>query len=217
MDSTEEQAADSLEQQKAEVSWKPIAYAGASFRTHRLVESASGLRYRPQPTSFLLPMIGVLLSGACFVYMISLYAAGGPDAPKLYAFLLPIVFLAACAWRYYQLFNEVNDFNLTERYYFYGLSTQRSLQDPENYCPFDNIIAIQLLAEYVKPGNDQDSFEERRKRKNYTSYELNLVLKNGNRMNVVDHGSLEKLKIEARIIATHLDVPLWVQENIERI
>jgi hypothetical protein len=43
----------------------------------------------------------------------------------------------------------------------------------------------------------------------YTSYELNLVLEDSRRINLVDHGNRKKLIADAQIVAEFLGVPLW--------
>jgi hypothetical protein len=43
----------------------------------------------------------------------------------------------------------------------------------------------------------------------YYSYELNLVLDDGSRINVVDHGNLERLRSDANALSQFLDKPVW--------
>ena len=43
----------------------------------------------------------------------------------------------------------------------------------------------------------------------YYSYELNLVLEDGARLNVVDHGDLKALQADAEILSEYLQVPVW--------
>jgi hypothetical protein len=43
----------------------------------------------------------------------------------------------------------------------------------------------------------------------YHSYELNLVLNDGSRINVVDHGNLERLRSDASTLSRFLDKPVW--------
>ena len=43
----------------------------------------------------------------------------------------------------------------------------------------------------------------------YYSYELNLVLKDGTRLNVVDHGGKSLLNANAETLAQFLNVPVW--------
>ena len=62
----------------------------------------------------------------------------------------------------------------------------------------ENIRAIQLIREYVR-GN----------RNSYYSYELNLVCSSGDRINIVDHGSLRAIREDAEILANYLSLPVW--------
>ena len=57
---------------------------------------------------------------------------------------------------------------------------------------------MQLVSEYCR-GN----------KSSFYSYELNLVLANGRRINVVDHGNIESLQKDARTLAAFLDIPVW--------
>ena len=41
------------------------------------------------------------------------------------------------------------------------------------------------------------------------SYELNLVLEAGKRINVIDHGNLDRLREDADTLAAFLDKPIW--------
>jgi hypothetical protein len=71
----------------------------------------------------------------------------------------------------------------------------------------EDIHALQLVSEwvyYVKAkatGNATVS--------SYDSFELNLVLKNAKRINVVDHAGRSELRRNARTLAEFLDKPLW--------
>ncbi|MBN2652283.1 MAG: hypothetical protein JXR63_07865, partial [Spirochaetales bacterium] len=56
----------------------------------------------------------------------------------------------------------------------------------KNFAYLDDIHALQLISEYCR--SDKSS---------YYSYELNLVLENGQRINVVDHGNKVKLRTDA--------------------
>ena len=58
--------------------------------------------------------------------------------------------------------------------------------------------ALQLLSEHVS-GNDSS----------YYSYELNLVLEDGRRLSVVDHGDCEQLREDAQLLSQLLGKPVW--------
>ena len=64
--------------------------------------------------------------------------------------------------------------------------------------PLSEIHALQLLTERVR--GDKSS---------YDSHELNLVLRDGRRLNVVDHGDLDRLRRDAGRLASLLGKPVW--------
>ncbi|RWX50781.1 hypothetical protein VU01_12641, partial [Candidatus Electrothrix marina] len=43
----------------------------------------------------------------------------------------------------------------------------------------------------------------------YCSYEINLVLQDGSRINVVDHGKKNRIREDAHALAEFLGKPLW--------
>ncbi|HVH98624.1 MAG TPA: hypothetical protein VM869_07935, partial [Enhygromyxa sp.] len=49
----------------------------------------------------------------------------------------------------------------------------------------------------------------------FTAYELNLVLDDGRRVNVLDHGNLEQLHDHAKQLAAFLRVPLWIEPKLQ--
>ena len=60
------------------------------------------------------------------------------------------------------------------------------------------IHALQLIAEYCSG-----------QKSSYYSYELNLVLEDGERVNVVDHGKLNKIREDANTLSNFLGKPVW--------
>ncbi len=64
--------------------------------------------------------------------------------------------------------------------------------------PLSRIHALQLIAERCHGKNQS-----------YYSYELNLVLDDGQRINVVDHGNCNALREDARALAAFLGKPVW--------
>jgi len=69
----------------------------------------------------------------------------------------------------------------------------------KNSWPFSAVHALQLFGHYV-------SGDEGR---GYTSYQLNLVMKDRSRVNLVDHGNLDGVREDAQKLARHLGVKLW--------
>ena len=68
----------------------------------------------------------------------------------------------------------------------------------ENYTALDRVHALQIISELCSGKNST-----------YYSYELNLVLEDGERINVADHGKLDKLRADAVALSQFLGKPLW--------
>ena len=80
---------------------------------------------------------------------------------------------------------------------FYGDAQQCRLGD--RTIAFAEVHAVQVLEELVSGGDSAD----------YSSYELNLVLRDGERVNVADHGDYNRVRNDAGTIATMMRCPLW--------
>ena len=63
----------------------------------------------------------------------------------------------------------------------------------------EEIHGLQIVKELVHAKNS------------YTSFELNLVLNNNERINVIDHGNLRRVKEDAQKLGLFLGVPVWDQ------
>ena len=77
----------------------------------------------------------------------------------------------------------------------------RAFTKADKSCPLDQIHAVQLVWKRVRCGHDP-------KRK-YRSYEINLVLKDGSRLYVVDYGTGVGVRKNAAKLGEFLDVPVW--------
>ena len=68
----------------------------------------------------------------------------------------------------------------------------------KHYAKLEKIHALQLISGHVTGG-----------RSSFHSYELNLVLDNGKRINVVDHSHQDKLREDAGTLSVFLEKPVW--------
>ncbi|MCK5684435.1 hypothetical protein KAJ27_09950 [bacterium] len=67
-----------------------------------------------------------------------------------------------------------------------------------NRVLLDDIHAFQLITKHYQGNNVS-----------YLCYEFNLVLQNGNRINVVNHGNLQAIKNELLELSSFLNKPIW--------
>ncbi|MCI5139081.1 MAG: hypothetical protein D3922_11850 [Candidatus Electrothrix sp. AR1] len=71
-------------------------------------------------------------------------------------------------------------------------------RDRKDCARLGEIHALKLIAERIS-GKDRS----------YYSYEINLVMKDGSRIQVVDHGDKNKVQEDAKALAEFLGKPLW--------
>lgn len=176
--------------------WGPANLGGSNFRTRRLVSTGSlRLEYRATPSAlafyslFIFVAVGVGLSllgrgpsGRPVLVPLGIATALGVlGMAALYVGAAPIVFDKA-----------IGSFS---KLWVAPFERQVALGVPTD---LKDIHALQLIPEYVT--EDETSFY---------SFELNVVLRDGKRLNIVDHSGLETLREEARELAAFLRKPLW--------
>lgn len=70
--------------------------------------------------------------------------------------------------------------------------------ESSDWCKLEEIAGIQIISEQI--GWEKFDME---------SYELNLVLQDSRRLNVVDHGNLRQVQADAMRLSKFLQVPVW--------
>lgn len=187
--------------------WHPLAGGGANFQTHRL-DSANPdlLVFRCTKGAYwfagifcFFGLLGMVIPGAIFV-------TGGMQewTLLLFAVLFGGIFLGVGALLlYFMTMPRVFDT-------FYGVyyKGRKKPQDSmtlgtvqnrkKGPVPLNEVKAVQVIRERVTSKNSS-----------YYSYELNLVLADASRINVIDHGKLAAVIEDAETLATALGVPLW--------
>lgn len=117
--------------------------------------------------------------------------------------IFSFIFLAPAWIVFYFLYRSyIFDF---QNGYFYDTRLAKKLFEllhQEKYknkiIPISEIHALQIISERV-PG----------KNTSYTSYELNMVLKDSRRVNVIDHGNIEEIRKNADELASKLWVKIY--------
>lgn len=184
--------------------WTPARGGGASFRTHKLVEvNSDRLEFRASMGAklfylfFLLAGVGVLIA-----FSASKFSSGGLslDMDTIMPMLIGLVFAIVGACLLYFGTAPVV-FDRRRGFFWKGRKSPGEVIDYrtlQHCAELEKIHALQLISEYCR-GN----------RSSYHSYELNLVLEDGKRINVVDHGDQNKLREDAGNISAFLEKPVW--------
>lgn len=184
--------------------WTPLKGGGTNFRTHQLVQmNYNRIEFKAT--------LGAKFFAALFMTVgVAIPAWIGYDTYQktgilfqreiLFTVLFGLLFFGIGALLFYSFAKPVI-FDKTKGMYWKGWKPpQRYLSKMENKnsSRISDIHALQLISEFVR--SDKSS---------YFSYELNLVLRDGTRLNVVDHGKADKLREDAKLLADFLGVPVW--------
>ena len=194
---------------KLKVDKSPLKSGGASFKTNVLIqESSSKLLYKPSIGvalfNFLFLAIGL---GVLFFGLYPLFNNGFDFASvEWFLILFGLIFATAGGFMFYFFYMpRVFDKQLGVFYKAYKPAIHnRKTKASKTQIPLKSIVAIQLIGEHVK--SDKGS---------YKSFELNLVLEDGSRKNVVDHGNLKSIIDDAHVLSDFLRVPIWHAGSIE--
>ncbi|WP_417911612.1 hypothetical protein [Candidatus Electronema sp. TJ] len=175
--------------------WNPLKSGGSNFRTHKLVSTQRD-RMEFRITA------GMLLFALAFFLVGVGAAAGTLLSADLYLplGLFGLIFLAIGGGLLYFSAKPIV-FDKRKGFFWKGWKSPDDVTDLHSIkccARLGEIHALQLIAEQIK--DDGSS---------YSSYELNLVLKDASRINVVDHGSKERIREDAAALAAFLGRPLW--------
>ena len=185
-----------------QVEWTPAKGGGTNIRTHKLVEkSPMRMAFRPTASALFFYLIFLFAGlGVSVGITTSAIAKGNVKAELLFPIGIGFVFIIIGSCLTYFGTNPIV-FDLQNGYFWKGRKDPERVFDINKikHCVrLKEIHALQILSEYCS-GN----------KSSYYSYELNLVLEDGTRLNVGDHGNLKKLREDAEKLAHFLNKPVW--------
>jgi hypothetical protein len=181
----------------AKVSWDPAVGGGANFRTHKLKVTPARISVERSK--------GMIVFGGLFVLLGLAPAAIGVSMAMDGDWLGAVICIL-----FGGVFSAVGGFSLSGKnlltfdrvrgvYFRGGAYVAHPRPDRQRQGKLSDIHALQLISETVS-GSKGGSF---------TSYELNVVFEDGERMNVMDHGDGAQIEASAKQLATFLSVPVW--------
>jgi SpoVK/Ycf46/Vps4 family AAA+-type ATPase len=186
------------------VKWRPLRPGGASFKTHKIQLSTHKLivakvgGFRLFQLAFLLPGALAIIVGIYRLLFLAHFGGG----------VMMLIFGAIFAGGGWLLTNDdrKTTFDKSAGVYYQGSAYQRSnLTSKAVQGHLMDVHALQLLDEQVTSTDSDNRASE------YISYELNLVLKNGKRVSVMDHGDEKEIKRSAKQLSEFLSVPVWTK------
>jgi len=188
----------------AQTEWIPAKGGGANFRTHKLVViNPYRLEFQASLGAKLFYIAFIVIGMAVFIAFLSSRISSGTltfDMETIMPLFIGLVFACAGGCLFYFGTAPVV-FDKRDSYFWKGRKSPNAVFDKstiKKFARFGDIHALQLISEYCR-GN----------KSSYYSYELNLVLKSNRRINVVDHGSRDKIREQAATLSRFLSKPVW--------
>ncbi|MDH5737909.1 MAG: hypothetical protein OEZ23_06330 [Gammaproteobacteria bacterium] len=202
--------ADTDDPLASSIGWDPVNSGGANFKT-QVLEKVSPQLLRIKPTLgarifslvFILPGLGGLVIGVPYQLF------QGMIWEALFFVVWGGLFAGAGFVMWHQ-FSKGYVFDRKSGYYFQGKQKKPGRQSrsaggvsSEKQGRLADIHALQILTERVSSHSSKGGSSS------YHSYEINLVLGSGKRVNIMDHGKESAIEDNARELAGFLDVPVW--------
>ena len=173
-------------------SWDPLVSGGWNFCTHRLSQNNGKMIIKVSPAAHLFCYF--CIGFGLFVSRLMAWIIDEPSTvisgnmPTWMVPILPLVFSVFGGGLLWWLYRKNVFFDKKK-----GIYTCQGKS-----LPLDEIHAIQLIDEYCA-GHER----------NYWSYEMNLILKTGERFDVTDHASLRAIRVDGKKLAEYLGIPVW--------
>ena len=187
-----------------QTNWMPAKRGGANFRTRKLV------MVTPNRIEFRASLAAKIFFG-CFLFggmgfavgvSISHYSTGiFPFNPDTLVPLIAGIGFAIVGGFLLYFGTAPVVFDKSRGFFWKGRKARDGVFDSnsqEHFAGLEDIHALQLISEYCRGS-----------KRSYYSYELNLVLRNGRRINVMDHGDSKKLREDAKTLSQFLEKPVW--------
>lgn len=179
--------------------WTPCRPRGTNFRTHVLrPPGPDRLAFRPALGAVLFCSTFIAAGVGIVVAMLSRAGPATPVSTYVVAAVFGLVFGGSGVAVLWSLARPIV-FDRKRRLYWKGWAAPRA--GVGECVELDAVHALQVISEYCSG-----------KGSGFHSYELNLVLVDGTRRNVVDHDDPARIRRDSRTIANFLAVPLWFPE-----
>lgn len=188
--------------------WSPTSPGGSNFKTHKLHEAGSHrMEFRATTGMmlfaglFLVVGLGIMAVAPCRLWIIGESFA----TDMIFLFIFGLLFAGAGGFMMYSALTPIV-FDTSHGFFCKNRRKPEysfTVVDIKNHVPLTRIHAIQLISERVS------SSSNRGRSTTYKSHELNLVLDDGTRLNVVDHGCITTIRADAQRLAAFLGKPLW--------
>lgn len=192
-----------IEDIKIKTKRRPLSKGGSNFETHVLFKKNNS-ELVIKPTLGLALFVAVFTTfSICFtgfpLYKLIHNKTDSWEFNRLLFIAVGLVFFCVSIYLLFNYFSPHGFDKASNRYYrgFKSIKTKMSVD-----ISLKTIVAIQLIGETV---SDEDG--------SFKSFELNIILNNAERLNVMDHSNLRGIINDAETLSEFLNVPIWHAES----
>lgn len=178
------------------VEWTPLKLGGASFKIQELSISPDKIstKFSFKAKKF----FGGFIFGGCLSMFFGIYYWNVlQPLPLFFIFLHSLSFIGFPL----KFFLDEKHLNIDLKqgiYYSAGIAANPNKLLPNEIGNINDFYAVQLLSETLPTNKGA-----------FRSHELNIVLKNAQRINLMDHGDINNILESAEIISNSLKIPIW--------
>lgn len=178
-------------------SWKPVKRGGSSGRSRTLKQvSPTRLEFKVAPFTLILVGLAVAVGG---LVVLTGFLAAGAIAWNQVVIGIP---LAAAGVFFGLRLTRPAVLDRQAGLCWVGRNAPASLaaaREQANAAALSDVGAVQVIAEDVRTERGRT----------FRSFEINLVLHDGSRLNLVDHAKQGVIKADAQRVGDFLKVPVW--------
>ena len=189
--------------------WGPASGGGASFQEHTLVEvSPNRLEFRMASGARVFYYALITVGVGCLGIALYFFMTGARGEGGLFLMLSFLPGLIGGLGSYFT--GRPRVFDLETGWYWKGRKPRDAadLEQRNNCTSLTNVYALQILRETVHTSSSGTG-SDRSSGSTFDSYELNLVLNDGSRINGVEHGKIDATRRDAARLSEFLGVPVW--------
>lgn len=184
------------------INWTPLKSNLNTWDNFEIYESSpSKIILKPKSNIFKINILLWGLFSISFVSTILLYLSNKPDA-AITTLMLAVLFLGFKVL-YRQKYCKTISFDKRTNLFYQGKRPpyKGNKLNPDNICKLDNIYALQLIRKELKRSFSQND--------KYSQFELNIVLKNRERLHVLTTNDSYLLRLTAKQLGSFLNIYVW--------
>jgi hypothetical protein len=177
----------------SKVDWSPFRFGGAQFNINDFIYTSDSLKILPSKSAKIIPLIVTIIFGSLPL----LFYKINNQKPHFVVLFVVGVFISIFIISYIRVLIKV-EIDKSNGSIKKGISLKRA----KIIGQISDIEFIQIVEQLIPQKKNQ-----------YFSYEINLVLKNRNRISITDHADFEEIKKEAQKLKLFLGVPIFTKSK----